>query len=146
MNKSSVPVLLALSACYLLLFFACQGGGDAIKKAQYITNGHKRYVTHCQNCHGAKGEGLGRLYPPLTDGNYLRENRSSLPCILVHGLSGEIEVHGIKYDTEMPANSDLTPLDVAYILTYITNSFGNRSEDIFTVEEVEKALQACSAD
>src|SRR5690606_39001078 len=87
--------------------------------------------------------GLGRLYPPLTDETYLRANRSSLPCILRHGLSGEIMVHGISYDSTMPSNPELTALDIAYILTYITNSFGNRG-DLISKEEAEESLQSCA--
>lgn len=144
MNKRLPLVLLILSVGYLLLF-ACQGSEDSIRKAQYITNGQKRYVTHCQNCHGAEGEGLGRLYPPLTDEDYLKTNRAQLPCIVAHGLTGEIQIHGVTYDTEMPANPELTPIDIAYILTYITNSFGNEAET-FSQEEVEKSLKNCRSD
>lgn len=138
MNRlRSCLVLLVLSGCYMLLF-ACQGE-DTIRTAQYITNGHKLYVTHCQNCHGAKGEGLGRLYPPLTDSEYLEQHRQQLPAVLRHGMSGEITVQGVLFDTEMPPNPQLTNLDIAYILTYVTNTFGNKS-GIYSLEEVEENL------
>lgn len=142
MSDYFLRVLSLLVASYFALS-ACQRDEESIKKAQYITNGQKRYETHCKNCHGAKGEGLGRLYPPLTDETYLRANRSSLPCILRHGLSGEIMVHGISYDSTMPSNPELTALDIAYILTYITNSFGNRG-DLISKEEAEESLQSCA--
>lgn len=117
---------------------SCQGE-STIRKAQYAINGRSLYITHCQNCHGANGEGLGKLYPPLTDTLFLTNNRETLPCIIKHGLTGEITVNGTLFDTEMPPNPQLSTVDIAYILTYVGNSFGNESE-LYTFEEVENAL------
>src|SRR3546814_7965168 len=57
-----------------MVFHSCQNE-QAIRTAQYTVNGKKVYTTHCQNCHGAKGEGLGALYPPLTDSTFLTTHR-----------------------------------------------------------------------
>jgi len=114
---------------------SCHNNNLNIQTAQYAVNGQKLYRTHCQNCHGAKGEGLGKLYPPLTDQKYLSDNRNKLASIIKHGLSGEIVVNGEKYDQAMPANPTLTDLDIAYILTYVTTHFGD-SDSTFTQEEV----------
>ncbi len=130
----------ALLSAYIL-FHSCQSE-QAIRTAQYTVNGQKVYVTHCQNCHGAKGEGLGGLYPPLTDSTFLSKHREQLACMVKNGLSGPIEIHGKPFDTEMPANPRLTPIEIAYVLTYIGNSFGN-SMGIFALEEVQQALENC---
>lgn len=127
-----------------LAFHACQGE-QAIRTAQYTVNGQRVYAAHCQNCHGANGEGLGTLYPPLTDSTFLNEHRQRLACFIKHGLTGPIEVGGITFDTEMPPTPTLTPIEIAYVLTYIGNSFGN-SMDMFTIEEVQAGLTACSGD
>lgn len=132
-----IIVLLGLSSLYFFTF--CQDGGERIKKAQYFTNGHKLYTLHCQNCHGAKGEGLGKLYPPLNDQHYLDENRDQLPLIVRFGLEGEIMVSDQPYDTPMPGNPTLTNTEIAYILTYITNAFGNDAP-IFTMDEVARSF------
>ena len=124
-----------------VVFHSCQSK-QAIRAAQYTVNGQKVYTTHCQNCHGARGEGLGRLYPPLTDSTFLIDHREELACMVKHGLSGPLEVHGIVFDTEMPANPTLSPIEIAYVLTYIGNSFGN-SMDMFTLEEVQAGIAAC---
>lgn len=121
--------------------FACQGD-EPIRKAQYFTNGHKLYTSKCQNCHGASGEGLGNLYPPLTDTAFLRNNRDQLACIVRYGMTGEIQVDGKTFDTEMIGLPELTNQEIAYILTYITNSFGNKGER-FTLEDIEKQLSNC---
>jgi len=113
-----------------------------IETAQYAVNGQKLYIQHCQNCHGNKGEGLGKLYPPLTDNEYLEKNRSYLSCIVKNGLSGEIKVNGEIYDQQMPANPQLTDMDIAYILTYVTTHFG-KSDSTFSTVEVKESLQNC---
>ncbi len=130
----------ALLAVYVSCY-SCQSE-QAIRTAQYVVNGQKLYVAHCQNCHGAKGEGLGGLYPPLTDSTYLTDHREQLACMVRNGLSGPIEVHGKVFDTEMPSNPQLAPVEIAYVLTYIGNSFGNQL-GIFTLEEVQASLEAC---
>lgn len=126
----SVAVLLA--AYGLLQLQACQGE-QTIRTAQYAVNGQKLYAVQCRNCHGAKGEGLGKLYPPLTDSASLNGNRSQLACIIRHGRNAEVA---------MPPNPQLTPVEIAYLLTYIGNAFGNQL-GIFTQEEVERSLAAC---
>lgn len=130
-------VLLLLGAVYLLVT-NCQGE-QAIRQAQYHTNGYQLYVQHCQNCHGAKGEGLGKLYPPLTDGDYLEANRSQLPRIVRFGMDGPIVVEGQEFNTQMPPNPQLSDIEIAYILTYITNSFGH-SMGIYDLEEVHSQV------
>lgn len=140
MRNTWLGIGAALLAAYLA-FHSCQGE-QAIRTAQYTVNGQKLYVTQCQNCHGAKGEGLGDLYPPLTDSTFLSANRNQLACMVKNGLSGPIEVHGRTFDTEMPPNPQLAPIEIAYILTYIGNSFGNEM-GIFTLEEVQQNLMDC---
>src|SRR5690606_39320814 len=65
---------------------ACHSNLD-IKTAQYAVNGQKLYKTHCENCHGTKGEGLGKLYPPLTDRSEEHtselQSRENLVCRLL---------------------------------------------------------------
>jgi len=112
-----------------ILFQACQNE-QAIRTAQYAVNGQKLFTTHCQNCHGAKGEGLGNLYPSLSDSTSLIQHRTQLPCLVRNGKG------------DMPANPQLAPIEIAYVLTYIGNSFGNEM-GIVTQEEVQQALTAC---
>ena len=111
-----------------------------IKTAQYAVNGQKLYTTHCQNCHGAKGEGLGKLYPPLTDSKYFSDNRAELSRIVKYGMSGPVNIHGQEYNQQMPANPTLSAMDIAYILTYVTTHFGG-DKQIYAEDEVNKALK-----
>jgi len=62
-------------------------------------------------------------------------------CSIKNGLKGEIMVNGISYDQPMPA-AGLTDLEIAEIITYINNSWGNKS-GLSRVNEVSKALTRC---
>lgn len=139
-RNNCLYVCFAMLTLYISLH-SCQSE-QAIRTAQYTVNGQKLYVANCQNCHGAKGEGLGNLYPPLTDSVYLSNHREQLACIVKNGLSGPIEVHGNPFDTAMPPTPKLTPIEIAYVLTYIGNSFGN-GLGIFTLEEVQQSMANC---
>ena len=141
MRNRCLYVCAGLLSVYMVVH-SCQSE-QAIRTAQYAVNGQKLYVAHCQNCHGAKGEGLGGLYPPLTDSTFLNTHREQLACIVKNGLSDPIEINGTVFDTEMPANPMLAPIEIAYVLTYIGNSFGN-SMELFTQEEIQAALTACT--
>lgn len=138
-RKATTLTVIATLLVSLSYLSSCQSN-ISIETAQYAVNGQKLYTTHCANCHGTKGEGLGKLYPPLTDHNYLTVNREKLPVIIKHGLKGEIEVLGEIYDQPMPANPTLADMEIAYILTYVTTTFG-KADSTYTLEEVQNALK-----
>jgi nitrite reductase (NO-forming) len=56
-------------------------------------------------------------------------------------LTGPVTVNGREYDSVMPPMSQLTDDEIAYILTYIQNSWGNPGAqiDTQTVAEVRAA-------
>lgn len=139
--RNTIFSLAGISIFFGMLIFSCQPN-VSIETAQYAVNGQKLYVTHCQSCHGSKGEGLGMLYPPLTDTAYLQRNRGKLACIVKNGMTDPIEINGKTYEGNMPGNPRLTNIDIAYILTYITTTFGNSTET-YTQEEVKNSLEGC---
>ncbi len=104
---------------------ACQSEED-ILYMRYYTTGQTVYQQRCQNCHGANGEGLGQLYPPLTDTAYLKKNKSSLACVFRHGISDSITINGKEFKASMPGNHHLSDIEIAQVVTYVTNSFGNK--------------------
>ena len=141
MRLLNIFAILGMTILSLAYLASCHSNLN-IETAQYAVNGQKLYMTNCQNCHGAKGEGLGKLYPPLTDAKFFEENRTQLSCIVRNGMQGEITVNGQTFNEKMPANPQLSELDIAYILTYITTNFA-KSDSIYSHEEVQKALKDC---
>jgi mono/diheme cytochrome c family protein len=134
-----------LSAIFFLLLgciiYSCQSS-QSLEQDIYYANGRDLYIRHCQNCHGAKGEGLGELAPPLTDTVFLKENKTRLACFIKNGLQGPITVGGKIYDEKMPDENDLAPIDIAQLIVYITNSFGNK-QGMYKSETVAIDLNNC---
>jgi mono/diheme cytochrome c family protein len=124
----------------LIIAASCQNDGQ-IEFNRFYSNGSVVYQAHCQNCHGSKGEGLQGLIPSLTDSIYLKKNKNTLACQLNNGLKGKITILNKEFEGEMPA-SKLSPLEIAQVLTYVTNSFGNKLGTINT-DQVNADLAKC---
>jgi len=112
------------------------------KYAKYMIQGKQLYTTHCSNCHQEKGDGLGKLFPPLAKADYMLSNIPRSICTIKNGLKGEIEVNGKTYNQAMPALDKLTNLEIAEISTYIYNSWGNE-KGMIEMETVEESLSNC---
>lgn len=125
----------------MVLVYSCQNDED-LEFKRYYTSGMLIYQQKCQNCHGAKGEGLSLLIPPLTDSAYLRANKANLACVVKFGLKGLITVNKKAYDDQMPAQTEAAPVHIAEVLTYINNSFGNKL-GVTTTQQVNIDLNNC---
>lgn len=143
--SKSLPII------FLCFLFSCSSGkkesnlsfNQKIKLKQYIVQGEILYKLHCSNCHQKDGSGLGKLIPPLTPNIYLQKNNKQLACILKYGITGKIEINNIIYDEIMPSNPSLTNLEIAEILTYIGNNWGNKLS-IINTDDVTKSLVNCT--
>lgn len=124
----------------MVLIISCQSE-DQLEFNRYYSSGSIIYQSKCQNCHGAKGEGLLALIPPLTDSIYLKTNKQTLACAVKYGLKGKLSISGKLFEGQMPAN-DLPPVAIAEVLTYITNSFGNKLGTV-TTQQVNDNLSRC---
>jgi mono/diheme cytochrome c family protein len=126
---------------FLITVSACQST-EELKTEQYYSEGYQLYTAHCANCHQADGRGLADLYPPLRESTYL-SRKSELICVIKNGLSGEIKVAGKTYNRPMPANSKLTDIEIAEIVTYVTNTWGQETRYTPT-DSVTAALTRCA--
>ena len=130
-----------MSKIYLLILslflFSCQSE-EKIKLEQYYIGGKEIYEQNCANCHQKNGQGLQNLYPPIAGSDYLKD-KSKVILAIKNGLVGEIIVNGKKYNQPMPANNQLTNLDIAEVITYIYNEWKVESK-ITEVAEVEAVL------
>lgn len=132
-----ISFILAIST----IIYSCQDAGK-IKQDVYYVNGRDLYIKHCQNCHGANGEGLGKLTPPLTDTVFLKENKQKIACFIKNGIKFPITVNGQVYEGSMPDFPALANIDIAQLVVYLTNSFGNK-QGMYTPEEVARDLKDC---
>ena len=131
----------SLIAFVFILFIAACQSDESLEFKRYYSSGALVYQQHCQNCHGSNGEGLSALIPPLSDSTYLKQNSGLLPCYIKNGLKGHITIKGKIFDDAMPAN-DLSPVEIAQVLTYIGNSWENKLSTI-NEQSVQKNLAAC---
>jgi mono/diheme cytochrome c family protein len=122
------------------VIISCQSEQD-VNFNRYYSAGATVYQTHCQNCHGDKGQGLAALIPPLTDHDYLKRNKQQLACLLKLGTDSKLIINGKEFQDQMlPA--DLSPIEAAQVITYITNSFGNKL-GLTDNDEVQRDLGKC---
>lgn len=102
---------------------------------------------HCATCHQANGKGLDPAFPPLVGTPWVTGSEERLAKIVLHGIHGKIEVNGKVYDPEkgvppMTAyGSILKDEEVAAVLTYVRNSWGNKAAPVLptTVKKVREA-------
>ena len=139
----------------LLIAFSCDnpsgddkksklGRQERIKLKQYFNEGKRLYGIHCANCHQHDGSGLARLYPPLNNSDYLNAGVERIICHIWNGAEGEMVVNGITFNMPMPEKSDLSPLEIAEITTYIFNEWGNMKE-LVSIEQVSGTLEVCDS-
>lgn len=98
--------------------------------------GKKLYDNKCAACHRENGQGITNAFPPLAQSDFLNANPSKSIEAVIKGLSGEINVNGVTYNSVM---SPITATDqeVAEVLTYVYSQWGN-NKTIITPEMVAK--------
>lgn len=105
-----------------------------------IKRGTIIYEDFCVNCHMTNGEGVAKAFPPLAKSDFLIKNRLLSIKAVKFGQKGKIVVNGIEYNSNM-APMGLTDQEVADVMNYITNSWGNTNDKMITTEEVSKVKQ-----
>jgi mono/diheme cytochrome c family protein len=93
------------------------------------------YQDFCVTCHLPTGEGVPEVYPPLANSDYLISNKTESIRGIKFGQRGPMVVNGITYDnTMMPLG--LEEQEIADVMNYILNSWGNTSDKMVSPEEV----------
>ncbi|MDH5396656.1 MAG: dehydrogenase [Cyclobacteriaceae bacterium] len=95
-----------------------------------FVSGRQQYLTNCAGCHGTDGAGLSRSGPPLAKSEWVIGDAVRLSLIVLHGIEGPLIVDGKRYDAPeilpvMPGHFTLDDGEIATILTYIRNEWGN---------------------
>jgi len=119
-------------------------GGPKPKEAlaAYMSRGQKVF-TRCAACHGPEGKGDGANYPSLAGSKWATGPSERFSMIVLNGLHG-VNSYGREMGgaAGMPTQgAGLAPEDLAGVMTYVRNSFGNSVGDIVTVEMASKAME-----
>lgn len=137
-----IRIIAGIAFLICMIVIASCESDEQMEFKRYYIGGEPIYKQRCQNCHGGKGEGLSSLYPALNDGAFLKANKNQLACLINNGIKNKILIiSGKSFAGEMPAN-DIPPVDIAKVLTYVGNSFGNKM-GIFTSDDISKQLKTC---
>ena len=128
-----------LFLCCYLGILSCLGlylyQDDALKAS--IKRGKTVYEDFCVTCHLPTGEGVENTFPPLANSDYLMNNREASIRGVKYGQRGELEVNGVVYDnTMMPMG--LSDDEIADVMNYVYNSWGNKNNEMVTSAEVAK--------
>lgn len=107
----------------------------AKSKSESIKRGEGVYKTNCMACHQPTGLGIPNAFPPLAKADYLNKDKIRTIKTVTGGLQGKVVVNGQEYDGVMPA-WNLSDEDIANVLTFIYNSWGNSGKQV-TPDEVK---------
>jgi len=135
---------LCLSVCALMLLAATARA----QSAKPAPDGAKIYAATCQACHQVTGLGLANQFPPLAGSEWVTGREDRLILIIVHGITGEIEVEGETFNGLMPTwGPSFGDDDVAAVATYVRRAWGNKASPVSaaTVTRVRSAFAARKA-
>ena len=103
--------------------------------AAALAPGKAVYRQYCLSCHQADGGGVDGLNPPLNKTSWVLGDKTRLTNVLLNGLQG-VDIDGEPYNNVMAAHDFLTDQQIADVLTFIRNSFGNKASAV-TAGEVK---------
>ena len=116
-----LTLILAASACVLYTPSAAGAQSD----------GKQVFSTTCAACHQATGEGVPGVYPPLAGSEWVTGDDAKVVRILLHGVTGPIEVAGETFNSMMPPwGATLKDADIAAVLTYVRSQWGNKGAPV----------------
>ncbi len=97
--------------------------------AEQMEAGKNIYANTCVACHQAQGQGIPDAFPPVAKSDYLNADVNRAINAVLKGLTGEITVNGKKYNSVM-TSQNLTDGEVADVLTYVYNNWGNNKTKV----------------
>lgn len=109
---------------FSVIVAACAQSGGVDKS---ITRGEVIYKSTCQNCHLPTAKGAADIYPPLINTPYVNDP-ARFVNILLNGLKEPVTVGDKTYTTAMPELSAMSNRDIADVMNFVRNSFGNKGE------------------
>jgi nitrite reductase (NO-forming) len=110
-----------------------QAKGELSLEAQTAA-GKTLFQGTCSTCHQAEGQGIAQVFPPLAGSDYLMSDKRRAIGIVMNGLSGPVTVKGQTYNSVMPPMSQLNDDEIANILTFVRNSWGNKGDAVSSKE------------
>ncbi|WP_419800802.1 c-type cytochrome [Mucilaginibacter sp.] len=115
----------------------------AIVDKASVANGLIVFTQNCVSCHQADGGGVPHMNPPLIKTPWVLGDQTRLINIVLNGFKEDVEINGDRYSNVMPAFNYLKDQEIADVLTYVRNNFGNKASAV-TVKKVTATRAAKS--
>jgi len=114
--------------------------------AALLAQGKRSYDSVCGACHGPDGMGKPNQAPPLAGSEWVNtKGISGLTHVPLVGLNGSLTVEGKDWNLNMaPMGAGLSDADLAAVLTYIRESWGNKAGPV-TADDVKSVRAAIGA-
>ena len=131
-----------------LLFNATQSlimiGFASLTKDIQVEKGKSVYMQTCFVCHQPTGLGVPGQIPPLAESDFLIKNKEDAIRAVVIGRTGETVVNGKTYKGTMIPLAYLTDDQIANVLTYVRNSWGNASDAVSAADVAKIRAEAAA--
>jgi mono/diheme cytochrome c family protein len=137
-----VVAMVLFGAFYILLSgpFGTPGLGDRRTVAELSgpapsaagagPDGKQLFTANCVACHQATGKGLPGVFPPLDGSEWVAGPARTVANILLHGITGDLEVAGTVYKGAMPPFNQLSDQELAALATFIRGNWSNKAAPI----------------
>lgn len=112
--------------------------------AAYMGKGSKIYSSKCNGCHGSDAKGNGSTFPSLVGSKWVLGETELFAMIILNGLQGPAST-GTTYGIMPPQGIGMTPEDLAGVMTYVRNNFGNSTGDVISTDMAKAALDISAA-
>ena len=131
-------IILLIMSSVLIAIFLIISSAFSPEFEKKIKDGKVVYKKNCVACHMKNGKGVPHTFPPLVKSDYLINNsKEHIIKLILEGQKGKIVVNGKKYNNVMLPLKKLSDYEIAAVLTYINNNFGNSGPEYFS-EEIKK--------
>ena len=112
--------------------------------AAYMAKGAKIYSAKCNGCHGADAKGNGSTFPSLVGSKWATSETERFAMIILNGLQGPVD-NGVTYGVMPPQGIGMAAEDLAGVMTYVRNNFGNTVGDVVTIDMAKAAIEISAA-
>ena len=142
---ADVKVIAKIQAAAAPAAPAAPAAVEAFVKASddQMMRGAAVYARPCIACHQPTGMGLPPVFPPIANAPIVVGNPELPIKFILQGLMGPITVGGTTYNSMMPPVAGVSDGDIADVLTYVRQSFGNQGNPV-SADQV-KAVRAATA-
>jgi nitrite reductase (NO-forming) len=113
-----------------------------LNKDEQVAAGAQVFARTCAACHQPTGQGIPNVFPPLAGSDFLLGDKTRSVGIVLNGLQGAVTVSGKTFNGAMPSHSFLSDDDIANVLTYVRNSWGNEGAPVTREEVAAQRAQA----